>query len=116
MGIQVEFNPDLALRNIREHREGRRALEECILEHLVLGREYEFLKKGQRIYWLLGPVPLCETQGNGKLSPPIAAVHIIEPTHFLKGTDVYTRGRYRVVKIKDLNNPAPLFEGWELKY
>jgi hypothetical protein len=27
MGIQVEFNPDLALRNIREYKEGRRTLE-----------------------------------------------------------------------------------------
>lgn len=38
MGIQVEFNPDLALRDIREHKEGRRTLEECIPELLEEGK------------------------------------------------------------------------------
>jgi len=30
MGIKVEFNPDLALRNISEFKNGRRQIEECI--------------------------------------------------------------------------------------
>lgn len=30
MGIIVEFNPDMALRNISEHHAGKRKEEECI--------------------------------------------------------------------------------------
>ncbi len=52
MGITVDFNPDLALRNIKEFKEGRRKLEECIPEKLEIGKSYNFLKKGQRLYWL----------------------------------------------------------------
>ncbi len=34
MGIKVEFNPDLALRDISEYKEGRRKQEECLPEKL----------------------------------------------------------------------------------
>ena len=37
MGIQVEFNPDLALRSIVHYREGRRDREECVPENLAAG-------------------------------------------------------------------------------
>ena len=45
MGIVVEFNPDLALRNISEFRKGKRKRDECIPANLQTGRVYNFLKK-----------------------------------------------------------------------
>jgi hypothetical protein len=58
MGIQVEFNPDLALRDISEFKKGNRKEEECIPENLEAGKIYPFLKKDQRNYWL-NPRPRC---------------------------------------------------------
>ncbi len=54
MGIAVEFNPDLTPRNYNEHKEGRRKIEECLPEKLGEGKIYDFLKSGQRNYWLDG--------------------------------------------------------------
>ncbi len=99
MGIQVEFNPDLALRDIGEFRAGRRAAEECVPEPLEAGKEYAFLKKGQRNYWLMGELPLLKTEGNQRLSAPLASIVILEAVHFLRDGEVWTRGRYRVVEI-----------------
>jgi len=82
MGIEVEFNPELALRNISESRSGNRRPEECIPEKLEAGKVYPFLKKGQRNFWLLGEVPLIETKGHGILSRPKASIIILESTHF----------------------------------
>jgi len=80
MGIQVEFNPDLALRNIEEFKAGKRKSEECIPEPLEKGKIYDFLKKGQRLYyfndsefWGNGQIPLMETSGGEKLSRPLAS-------------------------------------------
>jgi hypothetical protein len=115
MGIQAEFNPDLALRNIREFKEKRRSLEECIPERMEAGRTYEFLKEGQRLYWLEGECPLVETEGNGKLSRPLASIRILEATHFLYEGKPYTRGLYRVIEVFDPNDPTIHFEGWEKK-
>jgi len=50
MGIKVEFNPDLALRNISEYENGKRSMEECIPKDLQVGQTYDFLKKDQRNY------------------------------------------------------------------
>ena len=50
MGIKVEFNPDLALRNISEFKNGNRKIEECITEDIEAGKIYPFLKKEQRLY------------------------------------------------------------------
>jgi len=49
MGIQVEFNPDLALRNISEHENGDRAKAECIPENMEVGKIYNFFKKANGI-------------------------------------------------------------------
>ena len=49
MGIAVEFNPDLALRDISEFKAGRRKIEECIPEKLEVGKVHDFFKKEQRI-------------------------------------------------------------------
>jgi len=99
MGIQVEFNPDLALRNKSEFEVGNRKIEECIPDPLEEGKEYAFLKEGQRNYWLPGEQPLLETKGGGVLSVPKASIIILEVTHFLNDGKPFTRGRYKVVKV-----------------
>lgn len=101
MGIKVEFNPDLALRNISEFKKGRRKKEECIPENLKKERVYPFLKKEQRNYWLHGEIPLIETKGQERLSRPKASIIILEATHFLKEGEIFTKGKYRVIKILD---------------
>jgi hypothetical protein len=99
MGIQVEYNPDLALRNVSEYKNKNRTLEECIPEAITEGETYQFLKKGQRNYWLLGEIPLLETKGNQNLSIPKASIIILEATHFTKDNEVYTKGTYKVVEL-----------------
>ena len=100
MGIQVEFNPDLALRNISELEAGRKP-EECIPKDLEAGQVHDFLKEGQRNYWLEGEVPLLETKGNQQLSRPLASIVILECTHVLIDGKPYTKGRYKVVEVFD---------------
>jgi hypothetical protein len=101
MGIKVEFNPDLALRNISQFYSGARREEECIPKNLSGGQVYSFLKEGQRNYWLEGKLPLLETDGFQNLSQPLASILIIEATHFLEDGKVYTRGKYRVIQKFD---------------
>lgn len=112
MGIQVEFNPDLALRNISEYNKGKRKIEECVPENLKRGKIYSFLKNGQRNYWLQGEIPLRETKGNQNLSRPKASVIILEATHFLNKGEVWTKGKYKVVEtFKD--DDGIYFEGMD---
>jgi hypothetical protein len=99
MGIQVEFNPDLALRSHSEFEQGRRKSEECIPRELEAGKIYPFLKKGQRNYWLSGQIPLVLTKGDQQLSRPVASVIITEATHFLEGNQPYTKGKYLVKEV-----------------
>jgi len=99
MGIQVEFNPDLALRNISEFKKGNRKKEECIPENIKKGKIYPFLKKDQRLYWFYGELPLVETVGNQNLSRPKASVIILEATHFMNKNEVYTKGKYKVIEV-----------------
>lgn len=113
MGIQVEFNPDLALRHINNYKSGGRTLEECIPENLETAKVYNFLKKGQRNYWLLGEIPLVQTEGEGRLSRPLASVTILEATHFLKEGEIYTMGKYKVNEVFDSTNPKIHFEAME---
>ena len=115
MGIQVECNPDLALRNIEHYHNRKRSLEECIPEPLEVGKIYEFLKEGQRNYWLLGEIPLLETKGEGKLSRPLAGIQIIEATHFLKDGTLYTKGKYEVKAVFDPKDTTVHFEAMERK-
>lgn len=112
MGILVEFNPDLALRNIAEHANGSRKKEECIPEPLEKGKTYDFLKQGLRNYWLEGEVPLVETKGEGKLSRPKASVRILEVTHFLENGKLWTRGKYGVVDVFDPSDARASFDGF----
>ena len=113
MGIQVEFNPDLALRNYSEFLKGARKKEECIPERLMSGQIYSFLKKGQRNYWLHGEIPLLETKGNQELSRPIASIIILETAHILIGNEVYTKGKYQIKNVFDTNNPKIHFESYQ---
>jgi hypothetical protein len=113
MGIQVEYNPDLALRNISHFNQGQRKLEECVPEQLESGVEYLFLKKGQRNYWLLGELPLLETDGNANLSRPLASIIILEAMHFLIDGIIWTKGKYLVKAVFDANDPTRQFEGFE---
>ena len=112
MGITVEYNPDLALRNISQFKEGKRKYAECIPEHLEAGKEYLFLKEGQRNYWLHGEIPLLQTEGEGKLSRPLASIVIIEATHFLKENQILTKGRYLVKDVFDPTDATVKFEGF----
>lgn len=106
MGIQVEFNPALAL---RKHGTKGRLEEECLPKELKKGI-YPFLKKGQRIYWLQGEIPLLETRGNQQISRPLASIKIIEATHFIKNNEPYTKGGYKIIDKFDENDPKINFE------
>ena len=99
MGIQIEFNPDLALRNISEFNAGNRKIEECLPEVFEEGNIYDFLKEGQRCYWLEGELPLLETKGMGNLSKPKASIIILEATHYKENGKNYTKGKYKLIKI-----------------
>ena len=99
MGIKIEFNPDLALRNISEFKNGNRKIEECIPENLETGKTYPFLKRDQRNYWLFGQIPLVETKGGEVLSRPKASIVILEATHFVENDTIYTKGSYKVVEV-----------------
>jgi len=96
MGIQVEFNPDLALRKFET---SGREEEECLPKDFEEGRTYNFLKKGQRFYWLEGELPLLETKGEGQLSEPLASIIILEVTHFKRDGEIWTKGKYKLIKI-----------------
>ncbi len=112
MGIQTEYNPDLALRNIEEFKKGNRKEEECIPENLVNEQIHEFLKKGQRNYWIEGEIPLLETKGNQQLSKPLASIIILEATHFLLDGEPFTKGKYKVVEVFDHEDSKIHFNGF----
>jgi hypothetical protein len=113
MGIQVEFNPDMALRDYSEFKKGNRKEDECVPEKIIAGKIYNFLKKGHRNYWFMGEIPLVKTTGNQNLSRPIASVKIIESTHFLLNNETYTKGKYIVIDIFDINDKKIHFENLE---
>jgi len=119
MGIKTDFNPDLALRDISEFEKRNRKKQECVPENLEIGQVYEFLKKGQRIfwfsddaYWSKGELPLCKTEGNQKLSKPIASIKMLEATHFLENGEVWTKGKYKLIEVFDPNDPKVHFNGF----
>ena len=89
----------MALRNISEFKNGNRKKEECIPEYIKNGEVYEFLKKGQRNYYLQGEIPLLETKGNQQLSRAKASVVILEAVHFLDNGETYTKGKYKVTEV-----------------
>ncbi len=110
MGIKVEFNPDLALRDISEFKNGNRKEKECIPENIKVGKIYPFLKEGQRNYWLEGEIPLLETKGNQNLSKPKASIIILEAMHFINEGNLYTKGKYKVIEL--FNDDKVHFDGF----
>ncbi|MBI4896146.1 MAG: hypothetical protein HY832_01215 [Candidatus Aenigmarchaeota archaeon] len=112
MGIQTEYNPDLALRNSDEFKKGNRKKEECIPESIKVGQIYEFLKRGQRNFWIEGEIPLLETKGNQQLSKPLASIIILEATHFILNGAPWTKGTYKVVEVFDTNDDRIHFNGF----
>ena len=110
MGVKVEFNQELTFR--ANGTTGRKP-EECLPDKLELDNVYPFLKEGQRNYWLNGEVPLRETKGNQQLSRLLASVLILEVTHFFEHGKVWTRGKYEVKEVYDLNDSRIHFEGLE---
>ena len=112
MGIKTEYNPDLALRNISEFKKGNRKIEECIPENLKAGQIHEFLKKGQRNYWIEGEIPLLETKGDQELSKPLASIIILEATHFLLNGEPWTKGKYKIVEVFDPKDHEIHFNGF----
>jgi 8-oxo-dGTP diphosphatase len=113
MGIEVEFNQDLALRSFDDYLAGRRRAEECIPQKLEKGKVYRFLKKGQRVYWFAGEIPLRLTTGSQNLSKPIASILIIEASHFIEQTEIWTHGLFQVMDIFDINDNKVYFDGFD---
>lgn len=111
MGVVVEFNPDLALRDYTEFKQEKRKEEECVPINLEVGKVYPFLKQGQRNYWHYGEIPLRKTRGNQVLEKPIASIVIIEATHFLEQGKIFTKGKYKVVEL--FNDNKPHFNGFD---
>jgi hypothetical protein len=108
MGIQVEYNPDLALRAYdTQDRE-----EECLPDLLKPKKIHRFLKKGQRNYWLQGEIPLIETNGE-ELSRSLASIKIIEATHTLINGEVWTKGLYEVLEVYTEEDNEIHFEGFQ---
>jgi hypothetical protein len=100
MGLEIEFNTLLVLRNMSEFHEGTRKKEECIPSDLEKEVSYSFLKSGQRIYPLMKEMALLETR-NGNLSDPVAKIILTEINHMVYEEKLYTRGTYQVVNIID---------------
>ncbi|MDI6720907.1 MAG: hypothetical protein QMD85_00850, partial [Candidatus Aenigmarchaeota archaeon] len=90
----------------------RRKLEECIPENLQAGQFHEFLKEGQRNYWIEGEIPLVETRGNQQLSKPMASVIILEAAHFILDGKPYTKGKYKIVEVFDPDSDKIHFDGF----
>ena len=109
MGIKVEFNPDLALRAFGT---SERSIEECLPKEIKPGKVYSFLKEGQRNYWIEGEIPLLETKGNQQLSRPLASIVILEATHFLLDNEPWTKGKYQIREIFDLDDERIHFNGF----
>lgn len=115
MALKAEYNPDLALRNISEFKSGKRRAEECIPENLEVGKVYDFLKEGQRNFWLYSEVPLVETMGGEIVSSPKASILILEVTHYLDNGEVYSKGKYKVLELCDGKDSCKVFSRIGLK-
>ncbi|MBD3232078.1 hypothetical protein GF322_05490 [Candidatus Dependentiae bacterium] len=111
MSINMKFALDLVLRNFSEFKNGQKKKEECIPQDLQENKVYDFLKTGQRVYWLEGEQPLLEKSKDGKVSIPKASVIILEATHFVNKDKIYSKGKYKVVKI--INENKIYFNGCE---
>lgn len=115
MATKVEYNPELALRNISEFKSGKRKEDECIPEILEANKTYSFLKSGQRNFWLYSEVPLVETTGIEIVSNPKASILILEATHYMENNEIYTKGKYKVLELCDGKDSCKVFNRIGLK-
>lgn len=100
MEIKPDFESELALWNIREFVLDKRKFDECIPENLKEGREYSFLLEGQKFFWLFGKFPLIEKNEDGSIETMSRAlINIFETTFFLENEKMYTRGKYRILRV-----------------
>ena len=70
------------------------------------------MKKGQRNYWLQGELPLLITEGNQKLSKPVASIIILEAAHFTINNESWTKGKYKVTEIFNTKDNKIHFDGF----
>lgn len=110
MGLPIEFNLILALRNIEEYKSGRKKQEECIPEKLEKHQTYDFLKSDQRVYFMDREIALVETKGSEQLSRPLASIVMEEVTHIMQDGKVWTKGKYNVVDVFDPKDTTVYFE------
>lgn len=96
MSLNISYCKLLAL---RAHNTPGRRPEECLPSPLEPGKFYSFDKSEQRVFDIKRPIPLHETKGGEKLGRPIALIEIIEPTHYERGGQIWTRGTYRVKQV-----------------
>jgi len=99
----MRFAPDLVLRNFAEYENGQKKKEACIPKDLKACETYDFLKNGQRAYWLEGEQPLLEKSENGDISKPLASVIILEVRHFMENNKIFSAGKYKVIKVLTKN-------------
>lgn len=99
MPICIEYAPELVLRNFSEYENKRREKEECVPENLKKNEIYNFLKQGQKAYWLEGEQALLEKYKDGSLSKPIASIQILEVVHFVKDGQLFSKGKYKVIRL-----------------
>lgn len=107
MSIKLEFNPDLTLLNIAEHKSGNRKIEECVPESLEIGKVYDFLKMDKGCYCLVEEVPLFEIRGGETVSSPKASVVVLKAKHFVENEIVYTIGKYKVIRVFGCDESCP---------
>lgn len=101
MGVPVEFNAVLALRDAAESINEQRHVDEYLPDHPKVGQEYGFRKCGQRIYQLGVPLSLLTTAGDNKTMQKVGTAVIIEARHIMEEDHVLTIGRYRILKLND---------------
>ena len=102
MDIKPEFESEICLHNVREFVADKRKFDECIPENLKEGREYGFLLEGQKFFGLLGKYPLVELKEDGKTPGPTRAlINLLEVAHFLGDKNVFTKGRYKILRVMD---------------
>ena len=54
-----------------------------------------------------------ETKGNQQLSKPVASVIILEATHFILNGKPYTKGKFKVAEVFDINDVKIHFNGYD---
>jgi hypothetical protein len=100
MELTPTFESELALWNIREFVTDKKKFDECIPENFKEGREYNFLLEGQKFFGLFAKFPLVEIGGNSNgMNNTRALINIIEVTHFLDNGKLFTKGKYRILRV-----------------